>query len=112
MIQVVRYISSSGVDYFGSWFEKQTLETRARIQARIDRVELGNFGDHRSVGGGVFELRVHWGSGYRVYYGRDGDLLVVLLAGGAKKRQAQDIERAIRNWNEYKQEKRSADSDP
>ena len=82
---------------------------RARVQTRLDRVELGNFGDHRAVGFGVFELRIHHGPGYRVYYGRDGDVLVILLAGGTKKRQQSDIDRAVENWNAYKREKRNAD---
>ena len=109
MIKVVRSIGHDGSDDFGTWLEKQSSETRARIQTRIDRVELGNFGDHKGVGAGVFELRVHHGPGYRVYYGRDGDLLVILLAGGTKNRQAHDIERAITNWRAYRQEKRNAD---
>ena len=111
MIKVVRYISNDGSDDIGTWLRKQTPETRAKIQTRIDRVELGNFGDHKSVGAGVFELRVHHGPGLRVYYGRDGDLLVILLAGGTKKRQARDIERATANLRAYRQEKRNADQD-
>ena len=109
MIKVVRYIASDGFDDFGTWLQKQTPETRARIQTRIDRIELGNFGDHKSVGAGVFELRVHHGPGFRVYCGRDGEMLVILLAGGTKKRQARDVERATASWRAYRQEKRNAD---
>ena len=109
MIKVVRYIASDGSDDFGTWLAKQTPETRAGIQTRIDRIELGNFGDHKSVGAGVFELRVHRGPGFRVYYGRDGNLLVILLAGGTKQRQARDIELATASWRAYRQEKRNAD---
>ena len=111
MIEVVRYIGSDGSDDFGTWLEQQNAELRARILTRIDRVELGNFGDHKGVGGGVFELRFHHGPGYRVYYGRDGDRLVILLAGGTKKRQARDINRAIANWRAWKEEKRNANQD-
>ena len=64
------------------------------------------WGSHRDTG--VFELRIHHGSGYRVYYGRDGDEIVILLAGGAKKRQQRDIDGAVGNWNAYKREKRNA----
>ena len=109
MIKVVRYIGSDGSDDFGAWLEKQSPAVRARILARIDRVELGNFGDYKSVGAGVFELRIHHGPGYRVYFGRDGELLVILLAGGTKKRQARDIGFAIDNWRGYKREKLNAD---
>ncbi|MDE0228100.1 MAG: type II toxin-antitoxin system RelE/ParE family toxin [Spirochaetaceae bacterium] len=67
---------------------------KARIAIRIDRVEEGNFGDHRSVGGGVSELRVHVGKGYRVYYAIRNEMIVVLLCAGDKSTQAQDIKRA------------------
>ena len=71
-------------------------------------MELGNFGDHRSVGRGVSELRIDIGPGYRLYYGRDGDELVILLGGGVKKGQAGDIAAAHARWQAYKQEKRNA----
>ncbi|MDE0022996.1 MAG: type II toxin-antitoxin system RelE/ParE family toxin [Spirochaetaceae bacterium] len=67
---------------------------KARIAIRIDRVEEGNFGDHRSVGGGVSELRIHVGKGYRVYYTIRNEVVVILLCGGDKSTQSQDIERA------------------
>ena len=62
---------------------------------------VGNFGDCKSVGGGVEELRIDFGPGYRVYYGREGALVVVLLCGGSKKSQARDIVTAQRQWKEY-----------
>ncbi len=108
MIRVLHYVSESGFDFFDEWFRKQSPEARARIQIRIDRVELGNFGDRHSVGGGVFELRIDFGPGYRVYYGREGDELVILCGGGTKKRQARDIANAGNCWKAYKQEKRNA----
>lgn len=71
-------------------------------------MELGNFGDHKSVGGGVSELRIDVGPAYRLYFGRDGETLVVLLGGGVKKGQAADIKAARSRWQAYKQEKRNA----
>ena len=71
-------------------------------------MELGNFGDHEGVGEGVFELRIDFGPGYRVYYGRDGNELVILCGGGTKKRQSRDIAKAQIRWKAYKQEKRNA----
>ena len=68
-------------------------------------MELGNFGDHKSVGGGVSELRVPFGPGYRLYYGREGNTLVILLGGGTKARQARDIATAQARWQAYKQER-------
>ena len=108
MIQVVHYVSEDGKDYFDTWFRRQSHEARARVQTRIDRVELGNFGDHRNVGGGVSELRIDSGPGYRLYFGRDGETLVILLGGGVKKGQAADITAARLRWQAYKQEKRNA----
>lgn len=77
--------------------------TRVRIIRRIDRVQQGNFGDHKGVGEGVFELRMHFGPGYRVYFAEDGDVIVVLLCGGDKSTQARDVERAQQYWNDYKE---------
>ncbi len=82
MIRVVHYVTYDGIDPFERWFLRQSSQVRARILTRIDRIELGNLGDHRSVGKSVSELRIDFGAGYRVYYGRDGDALVVLLYGG------------------------------
>lgn len=80
----------------------------SRIQTRIDRMEFGNFGDCKSVGRGVFELRVDFGPGYRLYFGQDGDDLVILLGGRTKKRQSRDIAQAHIHWKAYKQEKTDA----
>jgi putative addiction module killer protein len=71
------------------------------VRARLNRIRLGNFGDCKSVGGGVEELRIDYGPGYRVYYGREGSLVVILLCGGRKGTQARDILRAQRYWKEY-----------
>ncbi len=74
--------------WFGSLRDRLTAR---RIQARIDRVEDGNLGDHKSLGEGVFELRIHHGPGYRVYFAQRGEAIVILLAGGDKTTQARDI---------------------
>lgn len=73
----------------------------ARIAMRLDRLEMGNFGDCRQVAGGVWELRVHYGPGYRIYYGRVGQELVVLLCAGDKQSQQRDIERAADYLADY-----------
>ncbi|MYE54026.1 MAG: type II toxin-antitoxin system RelE/ParE family toxin, partial [Chloroflexi bacterium] len=78
-MKVVHYITSEGIDYFDRWMRRQTPQLRARIQTRIDRVKLGNFGDYRSLGAGVYELRLKFGAGNRIYNGRDGDDVVVLI---------------------------------
>lgn len=71
------------------------------MRARLNRIRLGNFGDCKSVGGGVEEMRIDLGPGYRIYYGREGSLVVVLLCGGNKRTQAKDIVRAQKHWKEY-----------
>jgi len=89
-------------DLFANWLLRLRDEkARARIQIRIRRLTLGNFGDIKPVGGGVSELRIDYGPGYRVYLQQRGDLLVILLAGGAKRTQQADIERAKKLAKEW-----------
>lgn len=90
-----------GSEPYTRWEPRLTdRQARARIRARIGRLRLGNFGDAKRVGE-VFELRVHAGPGYRIYYGRDGDTVVILLCGGDKGSQARDFKRAARYWRDY-----------
>ena len=107
MVKVVHYVAEDGTDYFDEWLQTQGTEIRVRVLTRIDRVELGNFGDRKRVGKGVSELRIDFGPGYRVYYGLNSKKLVILLVGGAKKRQDHDIAMAQAYWKAYKQEKRN-----
>lgn len=82
-------------DIFANWFKKlRDRKAKARIQARIDRIEIGNFGDVASVGEGVSELRINYGPGYRVYFVQRGSIVVILLSGGDKGSQNVDIKRA------------------
>jgi len=89
---------------FDLWFEElKDTKGRFRIQARIDRAELGNFGDCEPVGEGVSEMRIHFGPGYRVYFVQRGSLIVLLLVGGDKSTQAKDIKAAIKLNREIKE---------
>lgn len=82
-------------DAFDRWFHRlRDLRARARVQARIDRLAMGNPGDHKSVGGGINELRIDEGPGYRVYYTHRGSVVVILLCGGNKSTQQADIDEA------------------
>lgn len=84
-------------EVFAKWFFRlRDLRARARIQARIDRLELGNAGDTKPIGNGVSEMRIDYGPGYRVYFIQRGSELVILLAGGDKKSQSNDIRNALR----------------
>ena len=97
------YMVSNGNAPCEEWLQNLTdRQGRAVIRARIRRLELGNPGSFRPVGGGVIELKIHFGPGYRVYYGEDGSKVVILLLGGDKSTQSRDIEKAKAYWNLYK----------
>lgn len=101
--EVRTYLRPDGTCPFNDWLESlRDRQTRARIRARINRVRLGNFGDCKSVGKGVSELRIDYGPGYRVYFGIAGTKLVILLCGGDKSSQSGDIRKAIEYWEDYK----------
>ena len=96
------YVSQQGEAPFETWVHGlQEKRVRARILQRIDRLRLGNFGDCRSVGDGVYELRTHFGPGFRVYFGIAGSDVVLLLCGGDKSSQKKDIARAHNYWKEF-----------
>ncbi len=98
------YRTSNGRVPFTEWFESiRDQKTLTRIRNRLTRVEVGNFGDCRSVGGGVFELRLHFGPGYRIYFGEVNNTIVLLLCGGDKSSQTRNIERAKTYWQDYKE---------
>lgn len=101
-IELREYRTANGRIPFREWLSGlRNIQTRARTRTRLDRVQLGNFGDARPVGRGVSELRLHFGAGYRVYFGRDGDTVVILLCGGDKGSQRRDIQRAQAYWTDY-----------
>jgi putative addiction module killer protein len=100
------YQDSSGKEPYRIWIRTFTdMTTKARIQQRIRRLEMGNFGDCKFVGLGVWELRLDFGPGYRVYYAEEGNKIIILLCGGNKKTQQRDIEKAQFYWQEYKGER-------
>jgi putative addiction module killer protein len=102
---VVReYVEESGRIPFRDWLSGLDVAVRARVQARILRFELGNLGDHKEVGAGVWEARLDFGPGYRVYFGKSGREVVLLLTGGDKKSQTKDIKRAREFWAQYMKE--------
>ncbi len=100
--EIQRYVTSEGKVPFTEWLEAVRDRTaRAKIKFRLDRVEEGNLGDYRSVGDGVFEFKINYGSGYRVYFGQVGLTLILLLCGGDKSTQQQDIKKAKGYWRDY-----------
>jgi putative addiction module killer protein len=102
VIELRRYQTRTGRDVFGEWLAGlNDNRTRARIIARTDRLQAGNFGDCKSLRGGLFELRIDWGPGYRVYYAMIGQTCVLLLCGGDKRKQSSDIKRAGEYLRDY-----------
>ena len=100
------YQKKDGKRPFSDWFNKlRDRKAQVRIDARLARVQLGNFGDTKGVGEGVLELRIDYGPGYRVYLGRDGSAVVILLLGGDKRTQSKDIDTAKKYWADYKARK-------
>jgi putative addiction module killer protein len=100
------YVKSDGGVPFTEWFDKLRDDTtKHRIDARLARLRLGNAGDCEPVGGGVYELRLHFGPGYRIYFGQHAAKLVILLCGGDKSTQQRDIQTAKMYWADYKQKK-------
>ncbi len=98
------YRTPNGRQPFTEWLESiRDTNMRDRMQARLEKLEESNFGDYKSVGEGVFELRFHFGSGYRIYFAQIGNAIVLLLCGGDKSSQTGDIERAKAYWREYKE---------
>jgi len=99
--RVVEYTDEQDRSRFGEWFQALDARLAARIVATVAKLEAGNFGAAKAIGDGVFECSIHTGPGLRVYYGRRGAELVILLGGGTKRRQQADIDRAKADWLAY-----------
>lgn len=105
--KVIIYKSKDGkcplIEWSDSIKDKRAMQS---VLARVARIRSGNFGDSKSVGSGIIELRIPYGPGYRVYFGRDDACLVVLLCGGDKSSQNKDIENAKKYWRDYQERKK------
>lgn len=106
MVEIRGYIDRKGRKVFEGWFAELDATASAKVAMALTRMELGNFSNAKGVRGGVFEYRIDWGPGYRIYFGKDGDTVVILLAGGTKRRQAKDIAAALERWADYKERKK------
>ncbi len=97
------YIDDSGKSLYADWLKNlRDVKAKAKIMMQIDKMELGLFGDVESIGEGLSELRLHYGPGYRVYYGKEGQQVFLLLCGGDKSTQSKDIKKAKECWKNYK----------
>jgi putative addiction module killer protein len=105
MTTIKIYEAKDGKRPFEEWHSALPVQQALKIDDAVTRMELGNFGDHKTVGGGVMERRIHTSPAMRVYYAMDGKDVVILLAGGTKHRQERDIARAKDFWAEYNSRK-------
>ena len=105
LINIFIYITKTGKKPFYNWQKKLNTNTRAIIRTRLDRVKLGNLGDSKAIknGNGIWELRINYGPGYRIYLGKKGSTIVILLIGGNKGSQNRDVAKAKQYWLEYKE---------
>lgn len=96
-----RYVTEAGKRPVSSWLDEQEISVSAKIEARFFNIERGNIGDHAPVGDGVWELRFHFGPGYRVYFGQSGKMVILLLCAGSKGSQKKDIKKAKEYWQDF-----------
>jgi len=106
MNEVKEYLCEDGSSPFADWFDGLNVQAALKVNTYLTRVGNGNLSNVKSVGGGVHECVIDWEPGYRVYLGKDGDKLIILLGGGTKKRQQKDIDQAKELWQEYKKRKK------
>ncbi len=104
-LTVLEYLDRKGRSPYADWFDSLNPEAAAKIVIAITRMGQGNLSSVKSVGSGVFECKVDFGPGYRIYLGKDGDSIIILLGGGTKKRQQRDINDAVAKWQDYKKRK-------
>jgi putative addiction module killer protein len=102
MIDVREYNDRDGRSPYAAWFDQLNPQAAVKVAVAVTRLALGNFSNVKGVGSGVLECRIAFGPGYRVYFGKDGEQLVILLGGGSKKRQQRDIRAAHASWQDYK----------
>ena len=104
-IEIREYQDHRGRSPFREWFDGLNAEAARKVTTALYRVGLGNFSNVKGVGAGVYECRIDFGPGYRVYFGKEGARIVVLLGGGTKQRQQNDIRLAIARWEDFKRAK-------
>jgi putative addiction module killer protein len=106
MFELLYYQTADNLVPAEKWLDElKDYKGRAIIRARLDRLAHGNAGDHKFVGEGVWEMRISFGPGYRLYYGKDGMSTIILLYGGNKSTQRKDIRRAQGYWSDYRKMK-------
>jgi putative addiction module killer protein len=105
-MKIVEYLAVNGASPFRNWFDSLDARAAAKVTTALTRMGIGNTSNVENVEGGVYERKIDYGPGYRVYFVRDGEALVILVGGGTKKRQALDIETARKHWTDYRRRKK------
>lgn len=105
LFMLVEYVESNGRSPYSKWFDGLSATAAAKVTIALTRLSHGNISNVKSVGAGVSELRIDFGPGYRVYFAKDKEDIVLLLGGGSKKRQQRDISQAVERWRDYKNRK-------
>ncbi len=104
-VQVLEYLGARGRSPYAEWFDNLGPIAAAQVAAALYRLEAGNFSNVKGVGAGVLERKIDFGPGYRIYFGKDGESVVILLGGSGKKRQGEAIATAQERWADYKRRK-------
>ena len=105
MVKVSEYIDERGKSPYAEWHNHLDARAAAKVSTALYRLEQGNFSNTKGGGGGIFEYKLDFGPGYRIYFGKDGERVVIILGGGTKKRQQRDIDAAKAYWQDYKARK-------
>lgn len=104
-VRVLEYLDARGRSPYAAWFDSLNAAAAGKVAAALYRLEMSNFSNVKGVGGGVFERRIDFGPGYRIYFGKDGETVVILLGGSSKQRQVEEIAAARERWADFKRRK-------
>jgi len=106
-VEALEYLDSRGHSLYAKWFDALPAQAAAKVATALYRLKEGNFSNVKGVGGGVFERKIDFGPGYRIYFGKDGDAIVILLGGSSKQKQQDAIQAAQLRWADYRRRKRT-----
>jgi len=106
VVDIREYTDRGGHSPFREWYDRLNTEAARKVTTALYRIGLGNLSNAKGVGAGVYECKINFGPGYRVYFGKEGEEIVILLGGGTKQRQQNDIKVALERWEDYKQRKK------